>query len=161
MDRCARNSSVSQPHSTGTWGRSRPLRPRYSSMSPSRPIAMPSRRSSGDPTISIGTVSTVTSTTIPSSSRSERSGNRGSWHAARAAPSMASPRGITGYGYPMHPLRSLDGCSFNVTNTPRCSPRPGSAGAAVPRTSARTHARAYLTADSPAIIPFTPSWCSR
>ena len=99
MDRWARYSIASHPHSTGTCGRSRPLRPMSSMISPSRPITMESGYIPGESTrISCGTPSTVTSTVTPPSSPSVRSGKRGSWHAERAACSSASASGSTGYG---------------------------------------------------------------
>lgn len=151
--RLSRYSSASQPCSTGTCGRKSPLAPMKSMISPSRPITMDPRMSSGPSAgMTSGGDRTVTSTVTDASSPSLRSGNLGSWQADLAAAAMASPSGMTGMGMPMHPLRSPSGCLSRVTNAPACSRKrgsPGIRGGAVPRTSDSTADLARATASSP------------
>lgn len=124
-------------------------------ISPSLPTTTLDTRSSGPSWSSgSGTVSTVTSTVTSDSSDARRSGNLGSWHASRAASTMAFPRGITGIGNPMHPRRSPDGKRESVTNAPALSPKPsGTAGGSEPVASASTALLARTTASR----PLTPS----
>lgn len=110
MQRLSRYSVLSQFHSTGTWGRKRPLYPMKSMMRPSLPMTIFDSRSAGESnTIGSGGVRTVTSTVTPPSSLPRRSGNLGSWQAEHAARSIAWPSGITGSGIPMQPRRSPPG----------------------------------------------------
>ena len=151
--RCERYWRTSHPCSIGTCGRSSPLIPWSSSMSPSRPMTMESVISC-DPSARIlsGTDRMVTSTVTPPTSSALRSGNLGSWHADLPASTIASPRGRTGMGNPMQPRRNPSGKVDRVTNAPDLSTKRESAGmtgATAPAASNITAERARDTASLP------------
>ena len=121
------SSSAVHPCSGATWGSRRPLVPRPSTMSPSRPTWTAATVAAGGPAgIGVGRPRIETSTVSRPSSWAVTGGNRGSSTAAdTAASAIAWPSGSTGRGNPMQPRRSPEGYRLRVTKAPRRSANSG------------------------------------